>query len=151
MPTPAPLMAHLPLPTLLPTPPDVGPMDLLNVKSSIERRENMLWFRVSGPGEAIGWRVCLVLRASQAASCKHRIAHPAYEVPTLPVLSLAFGCVQVPPKIYFKGGCLEVALRELKGKQRAFIVTGGCIVEAPAGHLGLARLACPVAHAAQTC
>ncbi|KAI7843832.1 hypothetical protein COHA_002730 [Chlorella ohadii] len=53
---------------------NVGPMDLLNVKSSIERRENMLWFRV-------------------------------------------------PPKIYFKGGCLEVALRELKGKQRAFIVT----------------------------
>lgn len=30
----------------------------------------------------------------------------------------------MPPKIYFKGGCLEVALRELKGKQRAFIVTG---------------------------
>lgn len=30
---------------------------------------------------------------------------------------------RVPPKIYFKGGCLEVALRELKGKHRAFIVT----------------------------
>ncbi|GIM11511.1 hypothetical protein Vretimale_14988 [Volvox reticuliferus] len=30
---------------------------------------------------------------------------------------------RVPPKIYFKGGCLEVALRDLVGKQRAFIVT----------------------------
>lgn len=30
---------------------------------------------------------------------------------------------RVPPKIYFKGGSMEVALRELKGKQRAFIVT----------------------------
>lgn len=29
----------------------------------------------------------------------------------------------MPPKVYFKGGCLEVALRDLKGKQRAFIVT----------------------------
>jgi acetaldehyde dehydrogenase/alcohol dehydrogenase len=25
--------------------------------------------------------------------------------------------------VYFKGGCLEPALMELKGKQRAFIVT----------------------------
>lgn len=30
---------------------------------------------------------------------------------------------RVPPKIYFKGGALELGLRELKGKQRAFIVT----------------------------
>jgi acetaldehyde dehydrogenase/alcohol dehydrogenase len=30
---------------------------------------------------------------------------------------------RVPPKIYFKYGCLSVALRELAGKQRAFIVT----------------------------
>jgi len=30
---------------------------------------------------------------------------------------------RVPPKVYFKGGCLEVALAELKGKQRAFVVT----------------------------
>ncbi|MEN9228052.1 MAG: bifunctional acetaldehyde-CoA/alcohol dehydrogenase [Gloeomargarita sp. GMQP_bins_120] len=30
---------------------------------------------------------------------------------------------RVPPKIYFKYGCLPVALRELQGKQRAFIVT----------------------------
>lgn len=27
------------------------------------------------------------------------------------------------PQVYFKPGCLEVALRDLKGKQRAFIVT----------------------------
>ncbi|EFN53515.1 hypothetical protein CHLNCDRAFT_58567 [Chlorella variabilis] len=53
---------------------NVGPRHLLNIKSGIERRENMLWFRV-------------------------------------------------PPKVYFKGGCLEPALRELKGKRRAFIVT----------------------------
>ncbi len=31
--------------------------------------------------------------------------------------------MRLPPKIYFKGGCLEVALRELSGKKRAFIVT----------------------------
>ncbi|KXZ52653.1 hypothetical protein GPECTOR_9g698 [Gonium pectorale] len=30
---------------------------------------------------------------------------------------------RVPPKIYFKGGCLEVALRDLAGKSRAFVVT----------------------------
>ncbi len=30
---------------------------------------------------------------------------------------------RVPPKIYFKNGCLPVALRHLKGKQKAFIVT----------------------------
>jgi acetaldehyde dehydrogenase/alcohol dehydrogenase len=30
---------------------------------------------------------------------------------------------RVPPKIYFKGGALDLALRELKGKKRAFIVT----------------------------
>lgn len=53
---------------------NVGPNQLLNIKSVTERRENMLWF-------------------------------------------------QVPPKVYFKGGCLEVALKELVGKKRAFIVT----------------------------
>ncbi len=30
---------------------------------------------------------------------------------------------KVPPKIYFKPGCLSFALKELKGKKRAFIVT----------------------------
>ncbi|GAB4549359.1 MAG: bifunctional acetaldehyde-CoA/alcohol dehydrogenase [Pleurocapsa sp.] len=30
---------------------------------------------------------------------------------------------RVPPKIYFKYGCLPVALRELVGKKRAFIIT----------------------------
>lgn len=30
---------------------------------------------------------------------------------------------KVPPKIYFKPGCLGFALKELKGKKRAFIVT----------------------------
>jgi acetaldehyde dehydrogenase/alcohol dehydrogenase len=30
---------------------------------------------------------------------------------------------RVPPKIYFKFGCLPVALQELKGKRRAFLVT----------------------------
>ncbi len=30
---------------------------------------------------------------------------------------------RVPPKIYFKSGCLPVALRELEGKQRAFLIT----------------------------
>ena len=30
---------------------------------------------------------------------------------------------RVPPKIYFKPGCLPVALRELAGKKRAFLVT----------------------------
>lgn len=30
---------------------------------------------------------------------------------------------RVPPKIYFKNGCLPVALSDLKGRQKAFIVT----------------------------
>ncbi|MFQ4136099.1 bifunctional acetaldehyde-CoA/alcohol dehydrogenase [Nodosilinea sp. PGN35] len=30
---------------------------------------------------------------------------------------------RVPPKIYFKAGCLPVALRELAGKKRAFLIT----------------------------
>ncbi len=30
---------------------------------------------------------------------------------------------RVPPTIYFKYGCLPLALRELKGKKRALIVT----------------------------
>ena len=30
---------------------------------------------------------------------------------------------KVPPKIYFKPGCLDSALRELKGKKKAFIIT----------------------------
>ncbi|XFA73834.1 bifunctional acetaldehyde-CoA/alcohol dehydrogenase [Thermosynechococcaceae cyanobacterium Okahandja] len=30
---------------------------------------------------------------------------------------------RVPPKIYFKAGCLSVALRDLEGKQRAFVIT----------------------------
>ena len=30
---------------------------------------------------------------------------------------------RLPPQIYFKKGCLSVALRELKGKKRAFVVT----------------------------
>lgn len=30
---------------------------------------------------------------------------------------------QVPPKVYFKYGCLQVALGDLKGRKRAFIVT----------------------------
>ncbi|GAB4375574.1 MAG: bifunctional acetaldehyde-CoA/alcohol dehydrogenase [Elainellaceae cyanobacterium] len=39
---------------------------------------------------------------------------------------------RVPPKIYFKSGCLPVALRELAGKQRAFIIT-----DKPLFNLGL--------------
>ncbi|GAB1542398.1 bifunctional acetaldehyde-CoA/alcohol dehydrogenase [Scytonema sp. NUACC21] len=53
---------------------NVAPHHLLNIKTVLERRENMLWFRV-------------------------------------------------PPKIYFKYGCLPVALRDLADKKRAFIVT----------------------------
>ena len=30
---------------------------------------------------------------------------------------------KVPPKVYFKRGCTDLALKELKGKKRAFIVT----------------------------
>jgi acetaldehyde dehydrogenase/alcohol dehydrogenase len=53
---------------------NIGVKHLLNIKSVVERRENMLWFRV-------------------------------------------------PPKIYFKKGCVGLALRELKGKKKAFVVT----------------------------
>jgi acetaldehyde dehydrogenase/alcohol dehydrogenase len=52
----------------------VGPRNLLNIKSAIERRENMLWFRV-------------------------------------------------PSKIYHKAGCLEEALSDLRGKERAVVIT----------------------------
>ena len=49
--------------------------------------------------------------------------------PPAPVCLCACGPLQlwfrVPPKVYFKGGCLETALGDLKGKERAFIVTGG--------------------------
>lgn len=30
---------------------------------------------------------------------------------------------QVPPKVYFKGGCLSLALQDLRGRKRAFVVT----------------------------
>ena len=56
---------------------NVGPMQLLNIKTVAERRENMLWFRT-------------------------------------------------PQKVYFKKGCLPVALNELRdvlGKKKAFLVT----------------------------
>lgn len=41
---------------------------------------------------------------------------------------------RVPPKIYFKSGCLPVALRELAGKQRAFLIT-----DKPLFDLGMLR------------
>ncbi|HEY9652283.1 MAG TPA: bifunctional acetaldehyde-CoA/alcohol dehydrogenase, partial [Coleofasciculaceae cyanobacterium] len=41
---------------------------------------------------------------------------------------------RIPPKVYFKYGCLPVALRELAGKQRAFIVT-----DKPLYNLGVTR------------
>ena len=53
---------------------NIGVENLLNYKTVVERRENMLWFKV-------------------------------------------------PPKVYFKRGALDLALRVLKGKKRAFIVT----------------------------
>ncbi|MGL4525145.1 MAG: bifunctional acetaldehyde-CoA/alcohol dehydrogenase [Spirochaetia bacterium] len=53
---------------------NVEPRHLLNYKTVVERRENMLWFRV-------------------------------------------------PKKVYFKSGCLPVAMGELASKKRAFIVT----------------------------
>ncbi|MDR3256857.1 MAG: bifunctional acetaldehyde-CoA/alcohol dehydrogenase [Endomicrobium sp.] len=53
---------------------NVGVKHLLNYKTVVERRENMLWFKI-------------------------------------------------PPKIYFKRGATDLALRELQGKKRAFIVT----------------------------
>ncbi len=53
---------------------NIGIKHLMNVKNVVERRENMLWFRV-------------------------------------------------PPKIYFKPGCLPVALKDIQGKKRVLIVT----------------------------
>ena len=56
---------------------NVGPMQLLNIKTVAERRENMLWLRT-------------------------------------------------PQKVYFKKGCMPVALNELRdvlGKKKAFLVT----------------------------
>ncbi len=48
---------------------------------------------------------------------------------------------RVPPKIYFKYGCLPVALRDLVGKQRAFIVT-----DQPLFDLGLVNKVTTVLH-----
>ncbi len=53
---------------------NVGVRDLLNYKKVVERRENMLWFKV-------------------------------------------------PQKVYFKRGATDLALRELTGRKKAFIVT----------------------------
>ena len=53
---------------------NIGVEHLLNYKTVVERRENMLWYKV-------------------------------------------------PPKVYFKRGALDLALKVLKGKKRAFIVT----------------------------
>lgn len=36
---------------------------------------------------------------------------------------------RVPPKVYFKAGCLPVALQELAGKKRAFLVTDKALYE----------------------
>ncbi|MEB3180421.1 MAG: bifunctional acetaldehyde-CoA/alcohol dehydrogenase [Nostocaceae cyanobacterium] len=41
---------------------------------------------------------------------------------------------RIPPKVYFKYGCLPIALRELSGKQRALIVT-----DKPLYELGVTR------------
>ncbi len=53
---------------------NVTPKHLLNIKSIVKRRENMLW-------------------------------------------------VRIPQKVYFKYGCLPVAIGDLEGRKRAFIVT----------------------------
>lgn len=42
---------------------------------------------------------------------------------------------RVPPKVYFKYGCMPVALRELAGRQRAFVIT-----DKPLFDLGVANL-----------
>jgi acetaldehyde dehydrogenase/alcohol dehydrogenase len=42
--------------------------------------------------------------------------------------------MQLPPKLYHKYGCLELALGDLKGKRRAFVVTDKSILD-----LGIAR------------
>lgn len=52
--------------------------------------------------------------------------------PALPLLATVFlRCMQlwfrVPSKIYHKAGCLEEALGDLKGKERAVVITGGCL------------------------
>lgn len=59
---------------------NIGVKHLINIKSVVEREENMLWFRV-------------------------------------------------PPKIYFKKGCVNFALRELEGKKKALIVTDKVLFE----------------------
>ncbi len=80
---------------------NVTPMNLLNVKTVALRRENMLWFRV--PPKVWGG-------VRRSITCARANAHAHARAP-------------LPPQIYLKGGSLEVALRELAGKKRAFIVT----------------------------
>jgi len=70
----------------------------------------------------------LVLHALQKpprAPCRQRHAHagwPHYAIPIFPQLWF-----RVPAKIYHKAGCLEEALSDLRGKERAIVITGGLL------------------------
>jgi acetaldehyde dehydrogenase/alcohol dehydrogenase len=48
--------------------------------------------------------------------------------------AMSIGWLRVPPKIYFKAGCLEVAMAEFSKKKRVFIVT-----DKPLYDLGVSR------------
>jgi acetaldehyde dehydrogenase/alcohol dehydrogenase len=77
---------------------NVTPANLLNIKTVASRRENMC-VRLPFAPRAV------------ALTCLR---------PALRNCRLWF---RVPPKIYFKGGSMELGLKEMKGKKRAFIVT----------------------------
>lgn len=50
-------------------------------------------------------------------------------------------CISLPEKIYFKQGCLPVALDELKDKQRAFIIGCSKAVETKLSQLRIQHVA----------
>ena len=49
-------------------------------------------------------------------------------------------CISLPKKIYFKEGCLPIALDELRGMKRAFIIGDNGLVEAKLNELGVQHI-----------
>ncbi len=51
-------------------------------------------------------------------------------------------CISLPKKIYFKQGCLPVALEELRGRKRAFLIGSSKAVEDKLNELEIQHTTC---------
>jgi hypothetical protein len=49
-------------------------------------------------------------------------------------------CISLPKKIYFKEGCLPIALDELRGMKRAFIIGNNGLVEVKLNELDIQHI-----------